>query len=76
MISLPTASRKAAHLACWSSAGNGTAHPIACPNQRTGRFSFYFESPPARLRAHFDPIPYLAEPPTPPLAIVAATKSP
>ena len=42
VTSLPAASRKAVHLACWASAGNGTAYPIACLTRTAVVFSPYF----------------------------------
>ena len=56
MISLPTASRKAINLACWSFAGNGTAYPIPCLNPYSGRFFAFRQSALATPRTHITPI--------------------
>ena len=56
MISLPTASCKAIHLAYWSFAGNGTAYPIPCLNPYSGRFFAFRQSALAWPRTPITPI--------------------
>src|SRR5262249_30830249 len=55
-----TASRKTVHLACWSSAGNGTAYPIACPNPHC-RQCFRLSSTCSRPASHAHH-PHIARP--------------
>src|SRR5215813_7313927 len=60
-----TASRKAVHLACWSSAGNGTAYPIASPNPHCRRVFRLLPTALARPRtpiAPLSPLPKLLVP--------------
>jgi hypothetical protein len=44
VMSLPTASRKAIHLAYWSFAGDATAYPILCLNPHSGWFFAVLQS--------------------------------
>ena len=76
MISLPTASRKATHLACWSSAGNGTAYPIPCLNPYSGRFFASLQNALAWPRTPITPIPASHILLSPLWATVNAIKSP
>src|SRR5215813_5375619 len=51
-----TASRKAVHLASWSSTGNGTAYPIVSPNPHCRRVFRLLPTALARLRTPIAPI--------------------
>ena len=76
MISLPTASRKAIHLPCWSLAGDATACPIACLNPHSGCFFGFLQSALHWSRTHIKLKSLPAQPLPSRLATVDATKSP
>ena len=52
MMSLPTASRKAIHLARWAFAGDATAYPSLCLNPHSGWFFAFLQSARYSLPTH------------------------
>jgi len=52
VISLPTTSRQAVDLACWSFAGDATAYPIDCLNPHSGCFFGFLQSALHSSRTH------------------------
>ena len=76
MMSLPTASRKAIHLACWSFAGHATAHPILCLNPHSGTFFAFLQSPIYSSPTHIKPKSSLVHPLPPGSATDGPTHSP
>src|SRR5262245_58420462 len=64
---LTTASRKAVHLACWSSPGNATACPIVSPNPHCRRVFRLLPTPLALLPTPIAPISPLPKPLVPDL---------
>jgi hypothetical protein len=76
VISLPAASRKAIHLACWSSAGYGTPHPVTRLNPHSARLFTFRQSAIASPRTHIKPKSSLAQPLPPGLATFDPTKPP
>ena len=76
VMSLPTASRKAIHLACWSVAGDATAYPIPSLNPHGGCFFAFLQSAPHWSPTHNKLKSSPAQPLPPPWATVDATKPP
>ena len=76
VISLPTDSCKAIHLACWSFAGDAIAYPIACLNPHNGCFFGFLQSALHWSRTHIKLKSFPAHPLTRHLATVDATNSP
>ena len=76
MISLPTVSCKAIHLACWSLAGDATTYSTPCLNPHSGCFFALLRTTLRCSRTHIKLKSSAAQPLPRHLATVDATNSP
>jgi len=76
VISLPTTSRKAVDLACWSFAGDATVYPIAGLNPYSGCFFSFLQTALHWSRTHIKLKSSPLQPRPLGLATVDATNSP